>query len=778
MPFLAAAWIAVGCGGEPALPASVTDSAGPDAPGTNSGEVVALSEVTPARTGPLRCVSNVDCASGWCVEHLGDSVCAEPCVDACFPGFECRPITGGGGDVTFVCLSVVPSLCRPCSTDDDCSTSTSQGSRCLDYGPEGRFCGAPCAAGCPGGFSCETRTVGGVELEQCVADLGSCPCSERSARLALETPCSRSTELGTCTGVRVCTAVGLTECSAPEAAADLCNGVDDDCDGLTDELPCDDGDTCTVDQCGGAQGCVGLPTGTGACDDGDSCTTGDVCGAQGCVGVPVVCDDGDPCTLDTCSEGACTTLPAPGACDDGDPCTVGEVCGALGCGGGQLVNCADDDPCTDDGCAAGLGCQHVSNDTPCFDGDVCTVGDTCSAGGCLAGAPLACDDGNACTLDGCNAATGCSFEPIPACGTVVPPLPVAPLCQPAGVGTLFPLATGAAGGQLLRLHDTAQGQVWLALNMGSRYQLLTGHGCKVGAEHQAQHFGFGHDNGQGVALPGGGFASDQPDGVLRGYDRFGFVTWVDDQPDDHGSAGDYLTASGPDTVQGWDHRVFAAKDGSSLHRPGNSQQKQEYRDPNGAVLWSGQGGGAGGYGYMAIGGGLLLEAQSTVAPWYYNEIAGYLQVRSWLIGPAGVFGPTHHLLASGPVSGNSPNSSAISTALDAGGAISVVNLLVNEVIMSHRLVRWSSTGAVTEPAVSFLLTFTAGTNYRVADVAPTGGGKALVIFVRESTADLAGMLIGESCLANSDCDDSQPCTSDSCTALGCDHYWIPGCGAP
>ena len=40
--------------------------------------------------------------------------------------------------------------------------------------------------------------------------------------------------MGVCEGERACGADGLSECSAPEPIAELCNGQDDDCDGVGD----------------------------------------------------------------------------------------------------------------------------------------------------------------------------------------------------------------------------------------------------------------------------------------------------------------------------------------------------------------------------------------------------------------------------------------------------------------------------------------------------------------------------------------------------------------
>ena len=110
---------------------------------------------------------------------------------------------------------------------------------------EGSFCGGPCAmdADCPWGFSCkEAVTVDGIALPQCVNDSGVCPCTAQSAAKGLWTPCKASNEWGECTGKRVCMEEGLAPCDAQFPGPEICNGLDENCDGDTDEPTLVEGD--------------------------------------------------------------------------------------------------------------------------------------------------------------------------------------------------------------------------------------------------------------------------------------------------------------------------------------------------------------------------------------------------------------------------------------------------------------------------------------------------------------------------------------------------------
>ena len=448
------------------LPVDVLDLSG--APDVELAEDVSLLQCDPGEGCFLdKCSENSQCQSGWCVEHMGDGVCTQVCQEECPQGWGCKQVGSDGPDVTWVCISNYANLCKPCGDSGDCKSVGAAEDMCVSYGSEGSFCGGDCEKSddCPWGFSCHEDDNG---KSNCVADAGVCPCATKSVDLALSTPCSSDNEWGACDGERTCTIDGLTVCTATTPAQEICNGLDDDCDGETDEPDlvegdyvnlCDDENYCTEDKCTGVEGCVNDILDGDPCEDGDPCTVADHCVEGTCVGDPVECDDDNPCTDDVCTEtGGCEYPANTDLCDDEDPCTLADQCtdgecsgtpancdcqtnedcgeledgdlcnGILVCNTAELpykcvvaeetiVTCGepsgDEAFCLQAHCDPPTGeCSAIPNHEGflCDNADSCTVNTKCLEGVCSGGAQVNCNDGNPCTDDSCNPVTGCVHE--------------------------------------------------------------------------------------------------------------------------------------------------------------------------------------------------------------------------------------------------------------------------------------------------------------------------------------------------------------------------------
>ncbi|MBL6974462.1 MAG: thrombospondin type 3 repeat-containing protein [Deltaproteobacteria bacterium] len=234
---------------------------------------------------------HIDCFSGFCVPSDQGPACTDLCYEDCPSGWSCSLFQLTGMDPVFICLQTSTNLCRPCITDDECSDGASgiPGSRCIEFSEvEGSFCGLLCAANkdCPDGYAC-------IELElpdregttmQCLPESGECNCSPYAIQLGAKTQCFAGEEGKVCSGHRVCISDGLSDCDAPEPKAEECDGLDNDCDGDTDEevalSPCTV--TSELGECSGWTKCVdGAPVcdapapGPEECDGLDNDCDGD-----------------------------------------------------------------------------------------------------------------------------------------------------------------------------------------------------------------------------------------------------------------------------------------------------------------------------------------------------------------------------------------------------------------------------------------------------------------------------------------------------------------------
>ena len=381
------------------------------------------------------CTENGDCDLGICADDPyveGGKACARSCVDVCPGGYKCANVSVGGSDVYSICVPRWGRVCDPCTTSTDCDSLGISGLSCIDQGDQGMYCGSACAADgdCPNGYGCkQVTTAEGGKATQCIRlpsaggdGFGQCPCSTRAVKLKLSTSCAVPVTgpdgklAGSCKGNRGCSTKGLSECVAAPPLAEACNGLDDNCNGLTDEGSCDDKNACTLDICDGKSTCSHKLLDGTACDDGSACTDGDQCQQGACVpGKTKNCDDKNICTKDQCDAvKGCAHAPDEGApCDDDNACTLGDVCAQGQCQAGVPKICKSPDGCTTATCSLSDGkCNYVkvAEGTPCEDGVVCTDKDTCKLGVC-GGVPMSCDDGNVCTTDACDAKKGCIATP-------------------------------------------------------------------------------------------------------------------------------------------------------------------------------------------------------------------------------------------------------------------------------------------------------------------------------------------------------------------------------
>ncbi len=303
-------------------------------------------------------------------------------------------------------------------------------------------------------------------------------------------------------GVGACAREGLTACVAGQVTdsctpgaptREVCNALDDDCDGLIDAAD----DSLLTDQaCELTHGvCQGATKSAAHCVNGDwrPCELADyarhsnglhaardlTCNAldEDCDGqldedyppLTTICGHGDCAAsgVTACQGGLVVDLCAPRpdltACDDGDACTATSECFAGVCRATRFTDCDDENPCTIDRCDPAAGCiREPAPSGACDDGDACTDGDVCAAGACR-GVARTCADPDACQLPAtCNPATGvCDYPVRP--GDV--PVPIR-LTDLGTLGGERSAALAIAGERIVGWAETADGRrhaaAWVA----------------------------------------------------------------------------------------------------------------------------------------------------------------------------------------------------------------------------------------------------------------------------------------------------------------------------
>jgi len=215
------------------------------------------------------CEKGSDCIEGFCIQTVDGMKCSQTCVEECPFGWKCVLHTPSLPDQLYVCAAPLVSLCRPCLANDDCHVNgVDTGEKCADLGAAGFFCGAACklAEDCPDGLTCKDgEDVTGASVLQCVPEQGECSCSKWAVDAGAATSCFVENDWGLCTGTRKCLAGGLEPCSASFPTPEVCNGLDDDCDGKADDeipaTPCP-----VVNQFGTCPGTTKCVDGVAECD--------------------------------------------------------------------------------------------------------------------------------------------------------------------------------------------------------------------------------------------------------------------------------------------------------------------------------------------------------------------------------------------------------------------------------------------------------------------------------------------------------------------------------
>jgi hypothetical protein len=256
----------------------------------------------------------------------------QPGVSSCVDGVA-APCDGAVEPITEECGSNGPAQDEDCDgmADNGCTCGAGDSQECYS-GPEGTLDVGVCMAGdqvCDTSImmfgECMGEVLPGVEDCSNQGSDDDCNATDDDIR-GRGDPCTVPNVEGVCRdGWFDCnddTAGGELECIGPSATAEVCNSLDDDCDGRTDEEV--------------------LGTATDCSECGDSCEDGDDCCSGRCTNIaddPLHCGRcGNDCgERIVCCSGDCANLESdPNHCGE-----CGKTCGLGGCCSGMCPGLGD-----------------------------------------------------------------------------------------------------------------------------------------------------------------------------------------------------------------------------------------------------------------------------------------------------------------------------------------------------------------------------------------------------------------------------------------------------
>jgi hypothetical protein len=246
------------------------------------------------------------------------------------------------------------------------------------------------------------------ETSDCDVQLGVCAGSQKT--------CSEQGKWGTCSEAE------YNYTGNYQAEETKCDGLDNDCDGETDEgcecscnEDCDDYNVCTIDQCiDGVCMYENAEDGT-VCDDGNLSTINDVCSVGVCTGQTD--EDGDGYGDDDCDDSNPNINPgAEEICDDGvdNNCNGLTDCDDSSCSG--FPACVPPAPAPTGGGFIATGGGVVTGPTTECGNGLCEYKEDCSTcpEDCLDKGEVCCDNvsytGNCCVDSDCGAGFECDIS--------------------------------------------------------------------------------------------------------------------------------------------------------------------------------------------------------------------------------------------------------------------------------------------------------------------------------------------------------------------------------